>query len=225
MSYFKTTILLFLTVVMSTGCGRIKGMSLPYVPSPRAIVHTPSSPATGDITITLQLIDREIDPADINVEYSTDNGQNYFSTTLTNPSEALNLATAWHPGVTHSVAWDSVADNIAISGNESVVLKVTPSDIGNPAGTEGHSAAFTVNNTSYNQAPTASISTPAGTMSGNIPINYFLADAESNTCSIEVLYSTNDGTSWLSATMGPAGDGIAGLSSSVSGTAHVYLRD
>jgi len=221
--YFRTSVLILFTAMILSGCGQIQGMSLPYVPSPKAVVQTPSSPSEGDIAITLKIIDRELENADIILSYSTDNGQSFSTATLTVPSEALNLATAWSPGQTHTITWDSVADAIALSGNESVVLKITPSDASNPSGTEGYTGTFTVNNTTYNTPPTATLSTPAGTMAGNIPINYFLSDAESNVCSISVLYSTNDGTSWLAATMGSAGDGLSNLTSSQSGTAHMYL--
>jgi len=219
--------IIFLLAVASglSGCGQIKGMSLPYIPSPKAVVQTPTSPAEGDVAIILSLIDRELEDADVTIEYSTDNGQSFATATLTTPAEALNLATAWCPGQTHTVTWDSVADAIALSGNETVLLKITPSDASNPSGTEGYTGAFTVNNTAYNEVPTATLSTPAGTMSGNIPINYFISDAESNPCSISVLYSTNGGTSYQAATMGSAGDGLTGLSSSLSGTAHMYLWD
>jgi parallel beta-helix repeat protein len=106
-----------------------------------------------------------------------------------------------------------------------VCVKVTPSDASNPSGTAGVSGTFTIDNIAYNQPPSATVATPAGVQSGNVQINYFVADVESDTCSIAVLYSTNDGTSWQAATMGPAGDGITGLTSSPSGTAHVYLWD
>jgi hypothetical protein len=170
-------------------------------------------------------MDRELEPGTIILEYSTDNGQTFNSCTLVNPGDAANLDSAWHPGKAHSVRWDSVADNFALSGNVTVCVKVTPSDASNPSGTPGISGSFTVNNIAYNEAPTATAATPAGVQTGNVQINYFLADVESDTCTISVLYSTNDGTSWLAATMGPAGDGISGLSSSPSGTAHVYLWD
>jgi len=222
---FRISISLLLAVILLSGCGQIQGMSLPFVPSPKATVQTPSSPSEGDVAIILRIIDRELEPADVTIQYSTDNGQSFNTATLTVPAEALNLATAWNPGQTHTITWDSVADGIALSGNESIILKITPSDASNPSGTEGYTGTFTVNNTAYNTPPTATLSTPAGTMSGNIPINYFLADAESNACSISVLYSTNGGTSWQAATMGPAGDGIIGLSSSLSGMAHMYLWD
>jgi PKD repeat protein len=111
------------------------------------------------------------------------------------------------------------------SGAVSVCVKVTPSDASNPSGTAGVSGTFTVNNIAYNEAPTATAATPAGVQTGNVQINYFLADVESDICSIAVLYSTNDGTSWQAATMGTAGNGLTGLSSSPAGTAHMFFWD
>jgi len=212
----------FACLVIVCGCFELEGMSLPSMQSPRAIVQTPSSPAQGEITITIQLIDREMELTDIAVQYSTDNGQSYNTATLVDPAAALGLATDWYPGITHTLIWDSLSDNIAISGDESVILKIQPLDAGSPVGTKGGSAAFTVNNTAYNQSPTAAASTPAGTLSGNIQINYFLSDAENDECDIVVEYST-DGSNWYGATMGPAGDGTSGLSSSSSGMSHMYL--
>jgi PKD repeat protein len=217
--------LLLLAAVISVchGCSDISGTEFPYVATPKATVGTPASPASADITIPFSLIDRELDPADIELEYSTDGGQTYTSATLKNPAEGSGLATGWHPGKTHTVTWNSVADMVGRSGATSVCVKITPSDASNPSGTPGVSGTFTVNNTAYNEAPAATVSTPSGVQSGNIQINYFLADVESDTCSVQVLYSTNDGTTWQSATMGAAGDGLTGLPSSPSGTAHMYL--
>ncbi len=223
--YFLLQVIAVAGFFACLGCGNIKGSDFGYMESPRVEVATPASPAEGDIAISFRLTDREVEPADVTVEYSTDGGQTFVSATLTIPADATNLTSAWHPGKTHSVQWDSVADNLALSGDATVCVKVTPSDASNPSGTPGISGSFTVNNIAYNQPPTATVATPAGVQSGNVQINYFLADVESDTCTISVLYSTNDGTSWQVATMGPAGDGTSGLSSSPSGTAHVYLWD
>jgi PKD repeat protein len=187
-------------------------------------VLTPASPAEGNITATFQLIDRELEQGVIVLEYSTDNGQTFSACTLVDLAEATGLDSAWYPGKTHSVQWNSVADNLALSGDAAVCVKVTPSDASNPSGTAGVSGTFTVNNTAYNQPPGATVATPAGVQFGNIPINYFLSDVESDTCSIAVQYSTN-GANWNTATMGSAGEGLTGLTSSPGGTAHTFLWD
>ncbi len=216
---------IFMTAAVCLGCGRIEGPQFPWVASPLVTVSTPSSPASGDIPIIYKLIDRELEKATITLEYSTDGGQTYNTATLTVPAEATNLASAWHPGKSHTVQWDSVTDMVGRSGAVEVKVRITPSDASNPSGTAGVSDTFTVDNTAYNEAPTATTAAPAGVQSGNVQINYFLSDVESDTCSIEVLYSVNNGTTWQSATMGTAGDGLTGLSSSPAGTAHVYFWD
>jgi hypothetical protein len=134
-------------VFICPGCGKIKGPDFGYIASPRVVVHTPASPASGNISVVFQLIDRELEQGSVVLEYSTDNGQTFNSGTLPNPGEATGLESAWHPGKTHSVQWNSVADNLALSGDATVCVKITPSDVSNPAGTAGVTGYFTLNNT------------------------------------------------------------------------------
>ena len=74
-----------------------------------------------------------------------------------------------------------------------------------------------------NQCPSAMVTLPSGTQSGNVTINYTLTDAESDTCSIQVQYSPDRGTNWYTATPGSGGNGITGLSSSPNGTSHTFV--
>ncbi len=224
----RSAILLLLAVFAAAaichGCGGIGGGAFPCVATPKATVGTPASPASADITISFVLIDRELDPADITLEYSTDGGQTYTNATLTNPAEGTGLATGWHPGRKHTVSWNSLGDMIGLSGAVEVKVKITPSDASNPAGIPGTSGSFTVNNIAYNDPPTVALTTPGGVQSGGISVNYTLTDTEGDACSITVEYSI-DGGAWQAATMGPAGDGTSGLSSSPSGTGHMFLWD
>jgi hypothetical protein len=205
-------------------CGCIKGPDFPYYASPRVTTHTPENPASANIAITFQLIDREKEPANIILEYSTNGGATFNPATLVDSSETQNLESDWYPGIIHTVRWDSVTNMVGISGNASVIVKVTPYDATNPSGgTSDVSRNFTVNNIEFNQPPSVSITTPSGVQLGNIPINYSLSDIESDTCSIMVEYSTDGGENWQSATMGWAGDGLTDLSSLPPGTAHMFL--
>ena len=70
--------------------------------------------------------------------------------------------------------------------------------------------------------PRVRVDTPASSRGGLIPIPYRLYDTDGSACSISVQYSLNGGGSWLPATMGPGGQGTAGLASAVTGAAHVY---
>ena len=68
-----------------------------------------------------------------------------------------------------------------------------------------------------------SIATPAVAQSGDVPISYTLADAESDTCGIAVEYSPDGGSAWHGATAGSGGDGAIPLTSSPVGTAHTFV--
>ena len=61
--------------------------------------------------------------------------------------------------------------------------------------------------------PTVEVQTPTTTQ-GDIPIVYTLSDPDSDNCTIEVVYSVDEGATWNSATMGTGGDGTTSLSSS-----------
>ncbi len=71
--------------------------------------------------------------------------------------------------------------------------------------------------------PSAAITTPSGTQSGNVTINYTLTDANSDPCSILAQYSPDGGTTWDAATLGSGGDATTGLTSSPSGTSHSFV--
>jgi hypothetical protein len=180
--------------------------------------------ASGNVTITFQLIDREKEPGNIILEYSTDSGVSFKTATLVDYSETQNLESDWYPGITHTVCWNSPVDMVGRSGNASVIVKVTPSDATNPSGgSSGVSRTFTVNNIAYNTPPTVALSELSGVKLGNIRADYSLIDIESDTCSIEAEYSTDAGVAWNSATKGAVGEGLSGLSSSPSGTAHIFF--
>jgi hypothetical protein len=141
-------LLVFTTVLLLCGC--IKGPDFPYYASPRAITHTPENPASGNIAIAFQLIDREKEPGNTILEYSINAGASFNPAALVNPSETQNLQSDWYPGIIHTVRWNSPADMVGRWGDSSVIVKVTPSDASNPSGgTPGISDAFVVNNIAY----------------------------------------------------------------------------
>jgi hypothetical protein len=73
-----------------------------------------------------------------------------------------------------------------------------------------------------NMRPSVSAVTPTGTQSGNVTIDYTLIDQESNTCSVQVLYSL-DGDTWYTATRADSGDGTSGLTSAPGGVNHTFV--
>jgi parallel beta-helix repeat protein len=71
--------------------------------------------------------------------------------------------------------------------------------------------------------PRARVRTPTGDLGGQISLSYTLYDLDGSLCTIDADYSTDGGGSWAVATMGPGGDGAAGLDSAVTGVEHLYV--
>ena len=71
----------------------------------------------------------------------------------------------------------------------------------------------------------ATVTTPSGTVSGNVSIGYSLASTDewASSCSITAQYSTDGGASWHAATSGPGGSGTSGLAVTPSGNAYTYV--
>ncbi len=190
---------------------------------PSAIITTPAAPQGGNVAISYDLLDDQSNSTSILVEYSTNGGMS-FSPATAGPGGDGTTALASSPGGTaHTFVWNSLADGVAAGGPNSMVrLRITPSDA--DTGLPSNTGNFTVNN-SANTPPSVMISTPPGTLSGLIQISYDLTDAQSNTCSIAVAFSTDGGVSFTSpATAGPGGDGTTLLASSPGlGTPHSYI--
>jgi hypothetical protein len=70
---------------------------------------------------------------------------------------------------------------------------------------------------------TASATTPSSPQSRDVTISYVLTGNATDSCSIEVQYSTDRGATWQTATVGFGGDGTTGLSSNPCGTSHTFV--
>lgn len=68
----------------------------------------------------------------------------------------------------------------------------------------------------------ATITTPAGTQTGVVPISYTLIDPAGLTCVVAVEFSTNGGGVWQPAAPAPGGDGTSDLASSPTGVPHTF---
>ena len=146
-----------------------------------------ASGTTGNFVLTFELVDANSDPCNVTVAYSTDGG-----TTFKQTSNLTGKTAGITPGVA-SLTWNSAAD---INGNEgNVKIRITPSDaVG--SGTAGISPVFAVSN---NNLPVVSAVTTSGS-SGNITINYTLADPNNDACNITVYYSTDGGSNYIATT-------------------------
>ena len=84
----------------------------------------------------------------------------------------------------------------------------------------GDAAASDIEN-----GPSATVTTPSGTVSGNVSIGYSLTSTAewASSCSITAQYSTDGGATWHAATSGPGGSGTSRLSVTPSGNAYTYV--
>jgi len=146
--------------------------------------------SAGNISITYDIDDANLNNCSIAVFYSIDNGSNYTQIQSANLSGATsNIA----PGTGKVVTWNSLP---GIPGAATQVkVKVLPHD-GTGTGTPGESSAFAVTN---NSLPAVSAVT-ASVSGSDVTIGYTLADAETDTCSITVYYSTDGGATYTKTT-------------------------
>lgn len=76
-----------------------------------------------------------------------------------------------------------------------------------------------------NDLPVCIIQTPQDPQTLNVSINYSLITFNNNPLNIEVECSLDGGQNWILAMEGSGSDGTSNLSSSRSGTAHVFVWD
>lgn len=144
-----------------------------------------ASGTSGNIDIAYNLADGNNHNCSIEVYYSTDGGANYLPTT-----DLTGATTNIAPGTGQTFTWNSAAN---INRNQNNVrIRVVPTDT-YATGTGGNSSSFSVLN---NQAPVISSVTPAAT-AGNVTINYSLADANDNQCSLLFYYSKDGGATYI----------------------------
>lgn len=171
-----------------------------------AISSVSTSGNSGDISVTYTLADADSDACSITPEYSTDNGINWFPT-FSITGSLTNVT----PGAGKTFTWRSADD--FLSTYSQVRLRLTPND-GVANGTPGMTTAFAVAN---NSLPSITNVTTSGT-AGAITVNFDLADAENNPCSVALHYSLNGGVSYSQSTF------ISGQTSNVlPGTGNVIV--
>lgn len=191
--------------------------------TPPTVQVIPLTGSQGDeVALAYKITDGASDPADIVVEYSTDAGLSYQTaaeSTLNPFSEGTTNLASSADGTLHIFVWDSQADCSGFLGEE-VRIRITPSD--SLSGLPVATVDFTLDN---NTPPVAIVGTPATppAKKGNVLIQYLLADAESDICSISAKYSTDGGATWANATRGSGGDPLDTLTSSASGEVHAFV--
>jgi len=213
-------------VLLGPACGGGSKKTPPSAPpTPNAFsvaVTTPSGVKSGLVTLNYTLVDPTGLTCSISVEVSTNGGATFLPATSGAGGEGTGgLSSAPSPGVGHVFQWNSLADGVGLGGSATgVVIRITATEL--TASAPGSTASFTVDNSTHT-APSASLTTPAGTQGGLVSIAYQLVDAQADPCSITALFSIDGGTSFSAATPGP-GSATANLSSAPGGgSPHTFV--
>ncbi|MCZ6690906.1 MAG: NHL repeat-containing protein [Planctomycetota bacterium] len=148
----------------------------------------------GDVQVDYTLSDANGDPADIQVDFSTDGGLTYGPATEGPGSDGTLGLAAPATGMAHLYVWDSGAD-IGTAVQTQTRILFTPTGLGG-SGTPSESNEFIAGNDS----PVISVTSP-GPSSQLVAVEYFLLDSTSDTCSILAEYSIDGGVSFLPATI------------------------
>lgn len=189
---------------------------------PSVGVSTPQGVQTGPVLVSFLIQDEESDPCDVTVEYSR-TGSVWSSATLDTSDFPVTGLGAAPEGIPHALVWQSAADAVGTSGEETVFLRIAAA--GTAQGPFATTDPFSVNNSSINQPPTISAITPADDpASGLVFVNYEVADPEHDRVTITTEYRGPSGQ-WYPATQGGGGDGIADLSTSNLGVSHTFAWD
>jgi hypothetical protein len=110
---------------------------------PTALVGTPSSPQSGNVTISYSLTDVQSDICSVVVEYSPDGGTTWKTATAGSGGDGTTGLTSSASGQSHTFVWASGSD-IVRANNANVRLRIVPSDAA--VGLAGTSGVFAVNN-------------------------------------------------------------------------------
>jgi hypothetical protein len=153
---------------------------------PTTAVSTPGVIVSGNHAIAYTLTDLQSDTASIVAQFSINGGSSFAAATLaTGAPEGTTGLTTSPGGIAHTFLWDSAAD-VPGATTTQARFRITASD--SAAGPAGTTTNFTVDNTQT--PPSATVTTPSGTVSGLVVMSYRLIDAQSNPCSITVEFST-----------------------------------
>ncbi|MHC4661308.1 MAG: FG-GAP repeat domain-containing protein [Planctomycetota bacterium] len=190
-----------------------------HIDSPLTIEVEPIMPVvSGNVSIIFTLTDPDSNLANVSVEYSTDNGQTYWSARLVpNYGAVTNLPTSTQ-GVQYGVLWNTVRD-LGKTNIAQARIKVRSLLVG--SNVEGVSAVFAVQN---NEAPSAAFqATPFGNR-GGVSIFFFLTDSNSDAVDVAIEYSLSGGA-FIAATPAPSSAGTTGLTSTTGGYGHLFTWD
>jgi len=159
--------------------------------NPAVFIEELPAVVSGYVSLTYHITDHEGDAVTLTVEYSLDGGETWHAATIT--GQISDLTSEIYNG---TVTWLSDID-LPGADLDAVILKVTGRDA--QVGVPALSAPFTVHNNAPPEAAAVSVADPDSVYSGMVEIRYDLTDAESDTLSLEAMYSTDGGETYLPA--------------------------
>jgi len=188
--------------------------------TPIAILTPFTRSFPADIQIDYKLVDTDGGTGDITPRYSED-GTNWFDATEKTgaPSEGTTNLSMSPTGDMHIYVWDSAAD-IGGGLKTDVYFRIIPDDGGGP-GVSGDAGPFSIGN----GAPTADITDPTGTQSGNVVINYTLTDSTDDDCTVTFQYGETPTGPWSDATPAIGTNPESDVSAKSGGSGHTYVWD
>ncbi|MCZ6690936.1 MAG: NHL repeat-containing protein [Planctomycetota bacterium] len=188
----------------------------------------------GDVTVSYRLLDDLEATLSITVEYSIDSGTTFQTATMGTGGEGTTGLTSSVAGVSHTFVWASGTDapGLDLPGAalpETVAIRITPFD--SSMGLSHTAVDLRLDN---NSEPTVQSIDPfgPGARTGDVTINFTLADPESDASIIAVSYSIDGGGAFLAATLRKfdpgdpgmiSGNEISGLPTSPGGTSRRFI--
>ena len=213
-----------LLVVLSVGLLAALAGGCSKDPKASLRIQTPLGNQSGNVVITFTVAHRSADNVNLEVIYSTNGGAKFRPAAVVDADSSTKGLSTSKNGVEHTIEWDTVADGVALICPENQVrvhiLPVTKAEDGRPDVTSD----FTVNN-GASSAPQTTFVNPVGVQSGDITIQYSLADPESDPASVKVEFSTDGGASFAPALPTPFSEGTTDLATNAGGMNHSFTWD
>jgi hypothetical protein len=188
---------------------------------PTVQVQTPSGTVSDIVPISVSVFDQDNDDVTLMLLFSTNGGATFNNGTIVggNPTVPSVPPT----GLVGNVYWNSRADGVGLTSPCSTVLvRIRPSDESD--GVSDTTGIFAVDNTAPNTPPSLVLTTPSGSQSGDIGIDFTISDNEGNPSYVTVEYSTDSGGSYRPASAVP-GTELGLISTSSSGIPYTFTWD
>jgi hypothetical protein len=211
--------------ILVSGCSKGGDDSDPVPPPLSVDIAQPLDGVTvsGTTTLQLRVTHQVVTACTLELAYSVDGGVTRVALTedTSVSSDGLGPLTAGPGGASRLFAWNTIADlGTGMTSGVTVYAVAIDADLVRSVETQ---VSVTVNNLS---PPTVSVSTPSGTVRGDLAVMFTLFDVQSDVASVAVEVSSDGGTTYSAATLAAgAPEGTTGLATSPGGSTHTFLWD